>query len=102
EFFIIDAAARQLEVEVSDNEVNGRIAMMAIQQGRRPEKLRQEMQRNGELESLYLQVREQKTLDKILEKAKVVEVDAPAAEAAPASEAPAKKKGKGGKKKSAE
>ncbi|MBI1338574.1 MAG: trigger factor [Phycisphaera sp.] len=77
EFFILEAAAKKLEVSVSEAEVNGRVAMLAMQRGRRPEKMRQEMQRSGELEHLYLQLREQKTLDAILEKAKVAEVDAP-------------------------
>ncbi len=72
-FFIIDQAARKLEIEVSEDEVNNRISFMAWQQGRRPEKLRQEYIRSGEIESLYLQLREQKTLDKILESAKVTE-----------------------------
>ncbi len=76
EFFILDAAAKKLEIEVQDNEVNGRVAMLAMQQGRRPEKLRQEMRRRGELENLYLQIREHKTLDKIIEQATVT--DAPA------------------------
>ncbi|MCE9589897.1 MAG: trigger factor [Planctomycetes bacterium] len=74
-FFILDQAAKLLEVEVSEAEINGRIAMLAMQEGRRPEKLRQQLQRNGEIEHLYLQVREQKTLDKVLEKAKIVDVD---------------------------
>lgn len=74
-FFIIDQAAKNLEVEVADAEINGRIAMMAMQQGRRPEKLRQDMHRRGEIEQIYLQLREQKTLDKVLEKAKVTEVE---------------------------
>jgi trigger factor len=77
-FFILDQAAKDLQVEASEAEVNGQIAMIAVQQNRRPEKLRQQLQRSGELEHLFLQVREQKTLDKILEKAKIVEVDAPA------------------------
>ena len=75
-FFIIDKASRELDVDVNENELNGQIAMIAMQQGRRPEKLRQEMQKRGELEQLYLQLREQKTLDKILEKAVVEEVEA--------------------------
>lgn len=73
EFFIIDAAAKKLAIEVQENEINGRIAAMAMQQGRRPEKLRQEMRRRGELENLYLQLREQKTLDKVLEEATVTD-----------------------------
>jgi len=92
EFFILDAAAKKLEVEVQENEVNGRIAMLAMQQNRRPEKLRQEMRRRGELENLYLQIREQKTLDKVLESATVTEVAERKAE-------PGEKK-KSGKKKS--
>ncbi len=68
-FFILDKAAETLKIEVTDGEVNGRIAMIAMQQGRRPEKLRQQMSRSGELDQIYLQLREQKTLDAILEKA---------------------------------
>ncbi|MEE9404080.1 MAG: trigger factor [Algisphaera sp.] len=64
-FFVLDKAAKQLEVEVQENEINGRIAMMAMQQQRRPEKLRSEMRNRGELEQLYLSIREQKTLDAI-------------------------------------
>jgi len=81
EFFILDKAAKDLEVEVAQNEINGRVAMMAMQRGRRPEKVRQEMQRSGELENLYLSIREQKTLDAIIEKANVTDIDAPADDA---------------------
>ena len=73
-FFILERAAKQLEVDVTESEVNGAIYMMAMQQGRRPEKLRQEMQRNGRLEQVYLETRDAKTLDKIITKAKVTEV----------------------------
>lgn len=74
QFFILDAVSNQLEVEVQEQELNGRIAAMAYQQGRRPEKLRQEMHRSGELENLFMQMREQKTLDAIIEKATIKEV----------------------------
>jgi len=76
QFFILDKAAKDLEVEVEENEMNGRIAMYAMQQGRRPERVRQEMAQRGELENLYLQLREQKTLDKILESVDVQGDDA--------------------------
>ncbi|MEQ9454850.1 MAG: trigger factor [Phycisphaeraceae bacterium] len=84
QFFLIDKASKDLDVDVSDQELNGRIAMIAMQQGRRPEKLRQDMMQRGEIEQLYLQIREQKTLDMILEKAKVTE-KAGEAEKKPAS-----------------
>lgn len=76
QFFILDKASKELEVDVDEDELNGRIATMAMQQGRRPDKLRQEMAQQGQIEQLYLQIREQKTLDKIIEQAQVTEVEA--------------------------
>ena len=80
QFFILDQAAKELDISVSEAEINGRIAMYAMQQNRRPEKMKQEMKRRGELEHLYLQIREQKTLDKILESAQITETAAPTPE----------------------
>ncbi|MBN1766279.1 MAG: trigger factor [Sedimentisphaerales bacterium] len=73
--FIMDQVADKLEIEVSDMEVNGYIANMAAQQGRRPERVREELQRNNQLNLLENELREQKAIDKILEMAEVV--DAP-------------------------
>lgn len=75
QFFILDKASKDLDVDVDEQELNGRIAMMAMQNGRRPEKVRQEMMQQGQIEQLYLQIREQKTLDKIIEQATVTEVE---------------------------
>lgn len=80
QFFILDKAAKDLEIEVEENEINGRIAGMAMQQGRRPEKMRQELAQRGGIEQLFLQIRESKTLDAIIEKADVTEVDKPVGE----------------------
>lgn len=76
-FFILNEAAEKMEIEVSTDEVNGQIAVMARDRGQRPEKLRQEMQRNGELEHLYVLLRETKTLTSVVEKAEVTDVDEP-------------------------
>jgi len=73
--FILDRAAKSLEIDVNEGELNSRISMMAIQQGRRPEKLRQEMRKQGQLEQVYIQIRDQKTMDKILADAKIKEVE---------------------------
>ena len=73
-FFIMDKVAEKLEVEVNDEELNGQIAMLAVQQSQRPEKLRQEMERNGSLEQYRQQIRDEKCVDKLLESAKVTEV----------------------------
>lgn len=73
-FFVMDKIAEKLEVEVSPEEINGHIAQIAVQQGRRPEKMREELARDGSLAQFTLQVREQKCIEKMLETAKVTEV----------------------------
>lgn len=90
-------------MSVSEGEINGQVAMMAREQGRRPEKLRQEMLRSGQFEQLYLQLREQKTLDKILESAKVNEESVEETKEKKAKKKTAKKKSskKSSKKKAA-
>jgi trigger factor len=74
-FFILQQVAAEQKVEVSEGELNGRVASMAIPNGQRPEKLKQEMAKDGSLSNLYIQMREQKALDKILETAQVEEVE---------------------------
>ena len=72
--FILNAVAKQLEVEVDEGELNGRIVQMAMQSGRRPEELRAELQQSGRLEQLYVQLREEKSIARLLEDAKIKEV----------------------------
>lgn len=76
-FFILQKIATDQNTDVDEAELNGRIALMAAQRGERPEKLKQEMAKNGSLANLYVQLREQKALDKILESAQVEEVEVP-------------------------
>jgi len=76
-FFIMSKVAEKLEVpEASEEEVNGYIAQVAASRQRRPEKMRQELARDGSLEQFKLQVREQKCIEKILESANITEVKA--------------------------
>ena len=74
-FFILDRIAKDKDVDVEQSEINQRVVMQAMQSGRRPERVRQEMQERGELQQLYLNVREHKTLETILEEARVDEKD---------------------------
>lgn len=99
-FFILDKASKQLEIEVDEGELNGRITQMAMQQQRRPEKVRQEMIQSGQYDQLYVSVRDQKTLEAIVEKANVKEVAAADDDAAPKSKKKSSKK-KTSKKKTA-
>ncbi len=76
-FFIMSKVAEKLEVpEASEEEVNGYIAQAAASRGRRPEKMRQELTRDGSLEQFKLQVREHKCIEKLLEDANITEVQA--------------------------
>ncbi len=68
-FFILDQASRQLNVDVTDEELNMQVYQIALRQQRRFEKVRQDLQARGQLEGIYLQIREQKTLAAILQAA---------------------------------
>src|SRR5439155_17306872 len=68
-FFILQKVAGEMGVDVDEAELNGRIALLAAQRGQRPEKLKQEMAKDGSLASLYIQMREQQANDKLLETA---------------------------------
>ena len=72
-FFIMDKIADKLEMDVTEEEINGHIAQLAIQQGQRPEKMREQMLRDGSLAQFRLQVREDKCIAKLLESAKITE-----------------------------
>jgi len=74
-FFILQKLANDMNIDVDEGELNGRVATMAIQRGVRPEKLKQEMSKDGSLANLYVQLREQKAIDRVLEQAKIEEVE---------------------------
>jgi len=75
-FFILDEVARQNDVQVTESEVNGRIAQIAAERGERPDKVRDQLIRGGHVQGIAQQIREHKALDSILSKAKVEEVSA--------------------------
>lgn len=74
-FFILGRIAQERSIDVTEEQLNGRIALIASQQGRRPERLRQEMSKDGSLANLYVLVREQATVDSVLEQATITDVD---------------------------
>jgi len=80
EWFVMEKVAETLGVEVSEEEVNGYVAQMAIRQGKRPERMREELARDGSLTQFRMEVREQKCIEKLLETAKVTEISAKEAE----------------------
>jgi len=75
-FFIMDKVAEKLDIELSESEeeLNGHIAQLAIQQGQRPERLREQMVREGTLAQFRLEVRQSKCIAKLLDSAKITEI----------------------------
>ena len=72
-FFIMDRVADQFDIRVEEEEINGHIARLATQRGQRPERLREEMARDGSLAQFSLEIRQDKCIAKLLETAKVTE-----------------------------
>ncbi len=72
-FFVMDKVAEKLEVEVSEEEINGHIAQVAIQRGQRPERMREQMERDGSLAQFRLDVRQGKCITRLLESANISE-----------------------------
>jgi trigger factor len=72
-FFILGKAAMDRKVEVSEQEVAGRIAQMAAEQGQQPDQLRADLIRTNQIHSVAQQIREHKTLDSLIAEAKLVD-----------------------------
>tara|TARA_R110000782_G_scaffold20675_6_gene55797 strand:- start:1604 stop:2965 length:1362 start_codon:yes stop_codon:yes gene_type:complete len=76
QLFILNKAAEQLDVKVDEQELNAQIVRIAAEQGQRPEAVRDSLIKNGQIQTLFQQVREHKTMDAILADAVVEEVSA--------------------------
>ena len=72
-FFIMTRIADELEVSVSEEEINGAIAMIAQRRGRRFDRVRDELSRTGGLENLQVQIRDEKIMDRLIENAEITE-----------------------------
>ena len=85
---LLDAVATKEGIEVPETEVDERVTRLARGQNQAPGRLRQEMDRDGRLDSIRFQLRQQKTLDLLVKHAEVTEREpAPPAEAATPPEA---------------
>jgi trigger factor len=77
-FFILDAIAAKEKIETTDAEVDARLRIMAARHARREDRLREEMQADGSLDTLRGQIRDDKVVRLLLEKARVSEAGAAA------------------------
>ena len=69
--FILERIADEEDVEVSDADVDGRIAQMAMSYRMEPGRMKADLEKNERLDALRQEVRAEKTLDRILELAKI-------------------------------
>lgn len=74
--FILHKLGEHFEIGVNEQEINGRIAAIAAQRSERPEKLRQELLQSGAIGQIASQIREHKAADRVIDKAKIKEIDA--------------------------
>jgi FKBP-type peptidyl-prolyl cis-trans isomerase (trigger factor) len=63
-------------VQVTEQELNGRMAMMASQQNMRPEQMRQQIEKSGRMSEVISMIRDAKVSDRIIGQAKVAEIAA--------------------------
>jgi trigger factor len=75
-FFIMSRLAQHFNVNITDQELNGRIAFMASQQGVRPEQLRKQLDQSGRMGEVISVIRDAKVSDRIISQAKVSEISA--------------------------
>ncbi|MCK6455303.1 MAG: trigger factor [Phycisphaerae bacterium] len=77
-YFIMDRLAEQLGVEVSEEEINAQIAAIARQYHRRFDRVRDELAQGDGLSALYMEIRDEKCLERLLEDAEIEETKGPA------------------------
>lgn len=92
-FFIMEKLAEALDVHVGEDEINGQIALMAQRYNQRFDRMRDQLSRGDGLTSLYMQLRDERIIDQLIMKAKVVEAEGPKSKGGEkSSDKPAKKK----------
>ena len=74
--FILRRLADHFQIEVSDQEINGRIASIAAHRGLRPDQVRAELTQMGRLSEVGHVIRQQKAADRVIAQAKVTDIPA--------------------------
>jgi trigger factor len=75
--FIMDKIAEENDVNITEEEVNNAIAMIAARRDRRFDRVRDEIISTGHLRTLYVQLRDEKILELLLGDAEITEGAAP-------------------------
>jgi trigger factor len=71
--FLVDAIAEKEKVEISEADLEKRLAEMAQSREKSVARMKAELQKEGRLDAVRHQLREEKTLDLLLSRAKINE-----------------------------
>ena len=71
--FILGRIAEAEDLTVDEDEINSRVAQIARNQNRRPERLRSDFESDGRMSQLASNILDEKVADKILSEAKIVD-----------------------------
>ncbi len=74
--FILHRLAEHFNVDVSEQEVNGRIASIAAHRGLRPDQVRAELTQTGRLSEVAQVIRQHKAADRVVAHATVIDIPA--------------------------
>lgn len=78
EHFVLDRIAEEEEIEVTPQDIDVEITVMALQSGENPRRVRARLQKSGVIENLEAQIRERKAVDVILQHADFKDEQLPA------------------------
>lgn len=76
-YFILEKIAEDREIDIGEEQLNGAIAQIAQQTQKRFDRVRDELSKGNGLATLYLQLRDQKVLEMLLEDAEIIETEGP-------------------------
>jgi len=76
-FFILEKIAEDMEIEVRDEQFNAAIAQIAQRSGKRFDRVRDELSQGDGLTNLYMQLRDEQVLSRLLEDAKITDAPRP-------------------------
>ncbi len=72
---IMEKLDEEFKVEVGENEINGRIAAIARMQNQRFDRVRDELVKGPGLANLFVQIRDEKIISRLIDQANIVEED---------------------------
>lgn len=70
-FMLVNAITKQEKIEVSEDDLNGRVALIAANTRSTPEKVRAQLEKEGRINHLRAEMIFEKTLDFVVDKAKI-------------------------------